>query len=79
MRDDLHDDAAVVPPNFDSYPLNEEDADVDWWREVLLQDLDVLMLFDPSLDGVEDSDVSRELRLINLHPTQWFLPFPSSA
>lgn len=46
------------------------DSDFDWVREVL--DHDVLMLFNPSLDGIEDPAV---VDTANLHPREWFLPF----
>lgn len=46
-------------------------------RDVLLQDDDVLMLYDASLDGIDDPDneIAAVYRVVNLHPTQWFLPF----
>lgn len=48
------------------------DQDFDWMREVLFEDHDVLMLFNPSLDGFEHSpDVATSY----LHPRDWFQPF----
>jgi hypothetical protein len=41
-------------------------------REVLFEDHDVLMLFNPSLDGVDDSPV---IAAAYLHPRDWFRPF----
>jgi hypothetical protein len=43
-------------------------------REVLFEDHDVLLLFDPGHDGIE-SDLADPRRFINLHPSRWFLPF----
>jgi hypothetical protein len=48
------------------------DSDFNWMREVLFEDHDVLMLFNPSLDGIEDPAV---LDTANLHPRDWFRPF----
>lgn len=53
------------------------DHDFELMRDVLLRDLDVLLLFDMRLDGIEDhsSEVARLEGTTNLHPAQWFLPF----
>lgn len=53
------------------------DTDVDWAREVLFRDHDVLMLFNASLDGIEDdsSELAEYYRFANLHPRDWFIPF----
>lgn len=40
--------------------------------EVLFTDHDVLMLFNPALDGIEDPDISGGAKL---HPRDWFKPF----
>lgn len=53
--------------------LGDSDTDFESARDVLLRDDDVLMLFDPSLDGVDDPDSG--YRTVNLHPERWFLPF----
>jgi len=44
---------------------------------MLFMDFDVLLLFDPSLDGVEDpaSEAYRLGRFENLHPRDWFKMF----
>lgn len=49
--------------------------DFEWVREALLEDYDVLALFNPALDGIEDSFENAHLRLVNLHPSEWFEPF----
>ena len=55
----------------------------DWafLSEVLFRDDDVLLLFDPSNDGIEDpsSELHQRWRLANLHPQTWFLPFADVA
>lgn len=53
------------------------DTDFEWAREVLFRDHDVLMLFNASLDGIEDdsSELAEYYRFANLHPRDWFLPF----
>lgn len=55
----------------------EEDVDFDGATEVLLADHDVLWLFQPEADGIEDAenDLNRNMAMTNLHPKRWFLPF----
>jgi hypothetical protein len=59
--------------------LPEHRRDFDWsaCSDELFEDHDVLMLFDASLDGVEDSgsDVNQALGMVNLAPLDWFAPF----
>ncbi|MFF0465680.1 hypothetical protein [Streptomyces mexicanus] len=59
--------------------LPEDRADFDWdaCSDVLFQDYDVLMLFDNSLDGIEDpeGDVHQSLGMVNLAPGDWFDAF----
>ncbi|WP_426602407.1 hypothetical protein [Streptomyces sp. WG7] len=59
--------------------LPEHRADFDWeaCSDVLFQDHDVLMLFDPSLDGIEDSagDLHQSMGMVNLAPQDWFVAF----
>lgn len=57
------------------------DAAFERARDVRLRDDDVLMLYDASLDGIDDpdDDVAAVYRVVNLHPTQWFLPFGPSS
>ena len=44
---------------------------------MLFRDHDVLMLFNASLDGIEDdsNEISDEFRFANLHPRDWFVTF----
>ncbi|MFE9647478.1 hypothetical protein ACFYO0_25845 [Streptomyces sp. NPDC006365] len=45
--------------------------------DVLFEDHDVLMLFDNTLDGIEDadSDIHQSMGMVNLAPHAWFAPF----
>lgn len=56
---------------------DRRDFDWDWCSTVLFEDHDVLMLFDASLDGIEDSrnEISQALGLANLAAAHWFEPF----
>ncbi|MER6452776.1 hypothetical protein ABT270_09125 [Streptomyces sp900105245] len=56
---------------------DRRDYDWDWCSDVLFDDHDVLMLFDASLDGIEDSanEINQALGLANLAPADWFSPF----
>ncbi len=56
---------------------DRRDFDWDWCSTVLFEDHDVLMLFDASLDGIEDSgnEINQALGLANLAAADWFDPF----
>lgn len=56
---------------------DRRDFDWDWCSTVLFEDHDVLMLFDASLDGIEDSgnEINQSLGLANLAAADWFVPF----
>lgn len=58
-------------------PVHGDDLDVDMARSLLFRDHDVLVLFEESLDGVEDPDdpVSSDQGFVNLHPREWFALF----
>lgn len=58
-------------------PRGPDDEDFDEMRERLFRDHDVLLLFDPMLDGIDDpdSDLARLRRTVNLHPSDWFKQF----
>jgi len=68
----------ILPPEDQLPGYGEADADFEWAREVLFRDHDVLMLFDPSLDGIEDEtgEIQEQYRFANLHPRDWFVTFP---
>lgn len=69
------------------YEIDSEDPaaltimlkELDDLKELAFEDHDVLMLFDPRLDGIESSDDVQiaPLGLTNLHPKDWFEPFRS--
>ncbi|MEW2325342.1 hypothetical protein AB0926_30330 [Streptomyces griseoincarnatus] len=56
---------------------DRRDFDWDWCSDVLFEDHDVLMLFDASLDGIEDrgNEINQTLGLANLAAADWFKPF----
>lgn len=58
----------------------DDDADFDSMRDLLFTDHDVLVLFDPLMDGAEvpDGELDRVARYANLHPRDWFKPFSVS-
>jgi hypothetical protein len=58
-------------------PPDPRDYDWEGCSDVLFQDHDVLMLFDDSLDGVEDngSEVNQAMGMVNLAPLDWFSAF----
>lgn len=59
--------------------LPEDDGDYDWdlTAEVLLQDDDILSLFDERMDGIEDpdSDANRFAGMGDYRPAAWFRTF----
>lgn len=66
-----------VLPAQEHLPRREADTDLEWAREALFRDHDVLLLFNLSLDGIEDdtSEIQEHLRLAHLHPRDWFVTF----
>jgi hypothetical protein len=63
--------------DFSALPEHRDDLDWDLLREVLFQDSDILELFDPSRDGIEDPDdeQNRYLRMGDYTAPAWFTPF----
>lgn len=62
----------VTPENLELLPDHgRSDTDFGWMQEVLFEDHDVLMLYNPALDGIEIDFDSNDL----LHPRAWFRPF----
>lgn len=78
LHDRLHGEMADGAANeFVGELRDDPDRDVDFYRDVLFADEDVLTLYDPALDGLEhDARIGAWSGLANLHPSQWFLPFP---
>ncbi|MFI5940562.1 hypothetical protein ACIBCB_09910 [Streptomyces uncialis] len=58
-------------------PEDRRDFDWGWCSTVLFEDHDVLMLFDASLDGIEDggNEINQAMGLSNLGAAEWFEPF----
>lgn len=73
--------AAAFHDWYGHLPASADDEDFAWLREVLFEDHDVLLLFDPALDGIEDPDnpVHQQLGMANLEARSWFLPFRAPA
>lgn len=55
-------------------PTAITDDEIEAARDALVDDFDVLLLFDPQYDGVEN-DLDDRRRFANLRPDRWFLPF----
>ncbi|MGW3032824.1 tetratricopeptide repeat protein [Streptomyces sp. NPDC001178] len=59
--------------------LAEHPEDYDWFacKDLLFEDHDVLWLYEPWMDGIEDpdDDVHQYVRAANLRPDDWFRPF----
>jgi hypothetical protein len=68
VKDDIQDKAHEV------LPRHSLDYDWDMCSEMLFQDHDILMLYDESLDGIENpgDDTNRYLRIGDLRPAAWF-------
>jgi hypothetical protein len=60
---------------------DEDEDDFDLLVDLLFQDTDVLMLYNPALDGIEDPDspIGQQLGIANLHPNDWFKQFDDVA
>ncbi|WP_354642924.1 hypothetical protein [Kitasatospora camelliae] len=58
-------------------PVHSDDYDFAACSDLLFQDSDVLMLYSPRFDGIEDpdGDVNRDLGIGDLRPAAWFEPF----
>lgn len=51
----------------------DQELDFDLFEEVAFPDLDIELLFDLALDGIEDTDVARTMGMV-LKPSEWFKP-----
>lgn len=51
----------------------KRDMDFSLFEDVAFPDLDIELLFDPSLDGIEDTEVARIMGMA-LKPSEWFEP-----
>jgi len=61
----------------EALPHHPDDDDFDLLRDILFEDNDVLILYNPAMDGIEDpeSDIAQIQRFVNLHPNDWFKTF----
>ena len=55
------------------------DADFDLFEDEIYQDVDFEYLYDPEVDGIEDSEVGAEMKIVNLHFSDWFKPFDNAS
>jgi hypothetical protein len=62
-------------------PGHDDDFDWDLAVDVLLQDEDILHLFDEQLDGIEDpeSEENKRFRIGDYRPAAWFRPFQNAT
>lgn len=67
----------LVPGSTDHLPDDTDDYEFDSVLDELLEDDDVLMLFDTANDDLCEpgSRRARELCVTHLHPREWFIPF----
>jgi hypothetical protein len=71
MTQDREDD------DHEALPKHRDDYDWDLCLEILLEDHDVMLLFDPRFDGVEDpdSELNQLQAMGDMRPQSWFKPF----
>jgi hypothetical protein len=69
------------PEQLAALPGHADDYDWGLASEVLLQDDDILDLFDVRMDGIEDpeSDYNRSMGMGDYRPQAWFRPFLSAT
>jgi hypothetical protein len=62
---------------FDALPAHPDDLDWDAMPDVLFQDIDILHLFEPGLDGIDDPDdaLNAEMAIGDYRPSAWFEHF----
>jgi hypothetical protein len=72
----VDDESADLSSMLARFPERSEDFDLDL-HDVLFLDLDILELFDPEVDGIEDpdSDGNRMRSMGDYRPQAWFEPF----
>ncbi len=71
----------VPPEKLNLLPPHADDFDWDLAVDVLLQDEDILHLFDEQLDGIEDpeSEENQRFRIGDYRPESWFKPFQNAT
>lgn len=75
--EDLSGDDALDWEWIEALPRRPQDEDFGRLKDILFEDNDVLILYNPALDGVEDpnSEIAQLGRFVNLHPNDWFKTF----
>ncbi|MFV0316561.1 MAG: hypothetical protein ACK5O2_06315 [Microthrixaceae bacterium] len=68
--EDLVSDGALDWEWIDTLPRRTRDEDFGWLKDILFEDNDVLIPYDPAMDGAEDpeSEIARIERFVNLPP-----------
>lgn len=61
--------------------LEEEGIDSDFtaFNDAILQDIDFKFLYEPEIDGIEDSEAGIEIGISNLHFSDWFRPILNAS
>ncbi|MFD9736245.1 hypothetical protein [Umezawaea sp. NPDC059074] len=79
--DAVDDGWSGLEDDFKALPEHSDDLDWDMLGEVLFQDIDILELFDPSRDGLEnpDDEENRYLGMGDYTPPAWFTPFDNMS
>jgi hypothetical protein len=53
--------------------------DCEWLKNLLFEDEDVLLLFEPEMDGAWDDPVIQgRMGYAHLNPPEWFVPFSTA-
>jgi hypothetical protein len=75
--EDLYRDGALDWEWILALPTSARDEDFGYLKDLLFEDNDVLILYNPAMDGVEDpeSEIAQLERFVNLHPKDWFKTF----
>jgi hypothetical protein len=55
--------------------IQGKESDFGDWEDVAFEDLDHELLYDERMDGIEDSEIGRELGAGHLRFAEWFKPF----
>ena len=69
--------AGLDGATFDSLPEHPDDLDWDAMPDVLFQDTDILHLFEPGLDGIDDPHdaLNAQMAIGDYRPSAWFENF----
>jgi hypothetical protein len=77
----LGDEVDWLEQHFAQLPTRSDDYDWDMAHEVLFQDHDILELFDPERDGIEDpdSEANQQIGMGDYRPAAWFKTFDNTT